>query len=314
VALCVSFGACKRQERDANAPPADHAPDATAIDLTRLSSDWGTQQRVLRRPFAEIANRLGALRFEAKTRFVFSRGGQEHEQQDAYALTHDATGNVHVLLDTQKSSLEFYLMPGTLYVRHDRGQLRRRPRHDLDTESWCDLAFAPLPQILEPFGRRVRFLAPRPAKVLGRDALRVKLGLAPQDGAVGQDGSSESAAPAENLPRAAPASLPVPALARWRELAEPLGLEGRLWIDSATAVVLRAQIKGRIEIADRRVRPTQLSLSYDGAMTAIGDVPQVKPLGKAVDEFTRGPADRDLLGFFRDHLEPEKADTDQPVP
>ncbi len=272
-----------------SAGPGIREHDLSEIELDNFVADATTRTRVLYMPFAEAAARLGSLEFEARSELVFSRGGEEVEQNDIYAVTQDSLGNFHVVLDTPHSQIEFFLVGETVYVRHDKGHLRQKPRRDIDADAWCELAFSSARQALEVFRPRLTFSDPTPDKSTPRPSIRYTLSLA--DGEV-------DAGP----PRAVPATrLPVPPPARWRELARPLDLRGHLWVDYATGVVTRVDLAGRVEIADRQVRPTQLSLRFESAITNAAKVAPVRP-GPAVSEFRRERRPRDPLSFFRDHL------------
>lgn len=287
--------------REKATPSADQVArdhDLSEINLDNFVTDPATRTRVLYMPFGEAAARLGSLKFEARSEFLFSRGGQEVEQNDISVVTQDSLGNFHVMLDTPHSQIEFFLVGETVYVRHDKGHLREKPRRDIDAEAWCELAFASTQQVLEFFRPRLTFTDPTPDKSTPRPSIRFTLSLA--------EGEVAAAPP----PAAPNTRLPVPPPARWRELARPLDLRGHIWIDYATGVVSRVDLAGRIEIADRQVRPTQLSLRFESAITDAAKVAPVRP-GPAVPEFRRKRRPIDPLSFFRDHLPKEELEKDE---
>lgn len=259
------------------------------IDLNDFAPSLTTQRRVLHMQFGEAAARLGSLRFKAQSEMSFRRGNDSYEQRDDFLAEQDASGNFHVKLGTPRGQVEVYLVGESFFVRQDQGRLRNKPRREVEAEAWCDLAFASLRQSLELFRPGLTFNAAGAEDVGGRPAVHYRLSL-------GEPPQTEALPPP-------PVVLPVSPPAKWRELARPLDLKGSLWVDSQTGVVLKADISGRLEIADRDVRPTQLTVRYRGAMEAIG---KVEPLEAppSVPEYRREAPPRDLLSFFRDHLPP----------
>jgi hypothetical protein len=287
-------GGCSGEDDRPPFEPGRKAYDVSPIDITRFATDPAVRRRVLHMPFGEAAERLGSLRFHAESDFDFTRGGDTYEQRDVYGVRQDPSGNFHVHLVTPVSEVEFALVGEDVYVRHDRGKLRMKPRREVDTETWTELAFSSVHQSLDLFRPRLAFVDPQPDEIAGRAATRVRLALA-------EGPTAEAARPATSI-------LPVGPPARWRELATPLDLSGTLWLDTATGVVLRVELKGRVEVADREVRPTQLTVSYRATVSEIGEVTEI-PVGEAIDEYRRTVPPRDDLAFFRDLLPPPEAKT-----
>ncbi|MBI3180480.1 MAG: hypothetical protein HYZ27_12515, partial [Deltaproteobacteria bacterium] len=216
-------------------------------------------------------------------------------QHDVYRARQDSRGDLHAVLDTPQSQVEVFLVGETLYVRHDEGHLRMKSRRDVDNEPWTEIAFGSWQQALALFGRRLGLSDPTPEPVAGREAVRYSLALVEPERAV-----------AWPLSRPAHFRLPVAAPARWREQATPLDVRGHLWLDLASGVVTRLSLSGRLEIADRAVRPTQLTVHYEGAVSDVGKVAAIKP-PTAIPEIRRDKRPSDPLGFFREHL-------DEPAP
>jgi hypothetical protein len=276
--------ACKNEARHAE-PTSKSAASLSRIDVAAFPQNPQVASRILRMPFGEAADRLGSLSFEARSFFVFNRGGEEREQTHIGRLTQDAAGNFYVGIDSGSNQVELYLIGESVYVRQEKGHLRRKPRREAGTESWRDLVWSSIQQTLGMFTPRLRFIDPRPENTAGRPAIRYRIALEPE----GENGVELPPIP-PGLP-AAPAS-------RWRELGRPLAATGNLWLDSATGVVLKLRLEGRLEVSDRDVRPTQLTLRFDGAVSKVGAVtPVVAP--DSVPEFERTPPPGDVLGFFR---------------
>ncbi|MBI5508732.1 MAG: hypothetical protein HY903_08255 [Deltaproteobacteria bacterium] len=298
VLLTLAVGGCKKPAVSTTPRSGKPSYDVGAIDLTAFPADPAVFGRVLLMPFGEAAARLASLKFTARSTFVFSRGTEEYEQNDVSVVVQDSQSNFHVVLDTPENETEVYLIGETLYVRQDRGYLRSKPRRDLEPEFWTEVAFASMREALSLFSPKLRLAEPRPEVVAGRNATRYSLSLATKP---------EEATP---VPTALPRPiLPVAPPSRWRELARPLDLQGALWIDATTGVMMRLQLEGQLEIADRQVRPTQLQVRFDAGITEVGKVAAVKA-PDSIPEFRRVDRPKNLLGFFSEYLEP---DTDKPA-
>ena len=222
------------------------------------------------------------------------RGAQEYAQDDTYLLLLDANGNSQVLLTTPTSQLEVTRLGEDLFVRFDRGHLRRKTRRDMDAQRPPQQVLQALAQCLQPFGRAV--LGPaEPTRVGNRDASRYPLQLPPE---------AAAGTPLENPPTlAASTASTTPVVAGWRALARPQELSGAITLDAASGLPLAAEIDGRLEVADRPQEPTQMHLSCSLKVSELGRQPTLK-MPRAIPEYRRAARYRDPLGFFRDQLPP----------
>jgi hypothetical protein len=290
--VLAALTACKGK---GDATIARHKPvsfDTQKLDIDDFAEDAGVQRRVLYMPFGEAAARLGSLRYEAKSSFTFTRGTQDYDQADAYLAEQDSQENTHVLLDTPVSQIEVYVVDHETYVRQDKGQLRKSDRREMQAPTWTDIAWSSLPQALEVFRPRLRFTNQRQDTVAGRECDRYDLALGPSEP---QDKVKIEALPTTQLPVTPPAS--------WREMATALGVSGSVWIDRETGVPMKLTLTGKLEVPDREVRPTQLSITYEGAVAKVGEVGSIKA-PKSRPEFRVSPPQPDPLAFFREHLPP----------
>lgn len=278
---------------EAAAPMGREAFDTSGIALGNFGQDAATQRRVLHMSLGESAARLGALRYNATSSFVFSRGGEDVEQRDTAMAIIDSKGNYQVRLQTPRSQIEVYLVDDATYIRQDRGQLRKKSRREVDAEQWLHLAASGLPETLLIFHPRLQFSEPQTTRYAGREALHFRMSLSDVGAQPGP--TTKTALPPPRLPVAPPS--------KWRELARPLSLSGEMWLDRRTGVVLGAKVAGRVEIADRDVRPTQLEVAFESALRDLGTA-TVGKVPPHVPEFRREVPVRDFLSFFRDHLPP----------
>lgn len=290
VAGFVSACSASGPRDDAGAQRAGQ-PEDRPIAVAKLSDSPSVQARVLRMAFADVAKRLGSLRYEAESHFEFSRDTREVSQRDHYDIARDASGNVHVVLDTNKKKTEIYVVGETLYVRHDAGPMRRKSRQQVYADRWPELAWSSLRDSIRVFRPYITFGAKTPTNFAGRQASRFRLGLA--------DAPQRVAPPQPRKPTDAP--IAVNPLASWRMRASPLDLNGTLTVDDATGVPLALELEGRVEIADRQVRPTQLRFEFDGQLKDIAEVAAIEP-PPSRPEFERAKPPHEPLSFFREHL------------
>jgi hypothetical protein len=287
--LAIAIVACGKgaeRRREDDRPQVDHTP----IDITGFPADRDVTSRIIHMPFAAAAARMGSLTFESRAYFVFSRASEEQEQSSLARITEDSRGNRQVLLDTGLNQVEWYRVGEEVFVRQDKGRLRKKSRREADAESFTELGWSSVYQSLALFRQRLRFIDAHPEALGGRQTVRYRLTLA-----------EEGDATAPQVPEPPPTNLPVAPPARWRELARPLSVTGNLWIDAATGVLIKLKLEGRFEIPDRDVRPTQLLVRHDSVVINVGKVkPVVAP--EAVPEYRREPAPGDTLSFFREEL------------
>lgn len=280
--------------------PAEHDVTSESIHgmesilLEQFASNPSVQGQVFSVSFEEAATRLGALRFEAQVQFLFSRGNDEVDQRDIYFAEQDAFGHRHVRLDTPHSQIEYYLLGETAYIRLDKGRLRNKPRRDMGHQAWAEIAFSSCRQLLQIFDNRLQFKQRDFEVSPARPTLRFDLSLS--------DKSTETGLSRIDMHTN---ELPYVPLAEWRNKAQPLDLQGELILDQATGVMLGAFFEGRLEIADRPVRPTELWVRYDAKISHIGKVPVIRP-PQSIPEYTRKRQVRDRLSFFRDRLNQEE--------
>jgi hypothetical protein len=289
--LATLPGACKRRSGTVHVPPAKSAYDTAPLRVEAFEQDPNVRRHIIGMPYGEAALRLGTLKFEADSSFVFSRGGQELEQADTYRIQQDGNGNLHAVNSTPTGDLEVLVLGEAVYVRNNRGQLRQKSRRDIDVDEVPATGFASLVETLDLFPGAT-FIDPRSESVGGRPATRYRVKLT--------GAASKEAA----LPRPGPSPLPLRAPSAWRETAKPLDLTGTLAVDAATGVVLRAELAGRLEVQDRPVRPTQLTIRYRSLVSDVGRVPAFKVPARTVAEYRRATHPRDPLAFFRDQLPP----------
>lgn len=247
-------------------------------------------------PFGEAAERLGSLTFDSTAHLRFSRGNKEVDERSTGHIEQDAAGDFYVRQTTQSHSVEAYQVGDFMYVRQDTGKLRKKPRRQINTDVWPQRVHKGLREALELFQPHIRLSPGESATAAGRSVIKYRLELIDNK----QAGTTDSR-------RLAPLhSKSFTPHSRWRELGKPLQLEGYLSVDSQTGVVVAAEVAGRIEVKDRDIRPTGLTVSYTATVSAIGSTADLQ-VPESVPEMERHKPPREPLSFFADQLpeEPE---------
>ncbi|MEZ4270541.1 MAG: hypothetical protein R3C68_03620 [Myxococcota bacterium] len=93
------------------------------LDATVIDSDANMRRRILSATLQNSIERLGPLRFTAKSRFKFSRAGDHYEQEDTYDVRQDAGGNFYVALNAADKKVELYQVGQEIFIRQDRGPM-----------------------------------------------------------------------------------------------------------------------------------------------------------------------------------------------
>lgn len=260
------------------------------IAADHLDSELELRNAVLTMPFGEVAARLGSLRFEATSRMRFSQGSRQLEQTDRYSTHRDDRGNFHTVVETQQGRVEVIGIDDDFFVRQNQGHFRRKPNREVQSqERWEELAWSSFRGAFEPFFGRLVLETGRRETLNGRRSLRYRLRLA-----------RDASTPGPVRLRGGALASPPPSI--WREHAEALALQGDVWVDDETAVVLKADFEGRLQLGDQGLSRRELTLSYQGAVVAIGAAPRVEAPKRSLAEFGRQARPADRLSFFRDRI------------
>lgn len=281
-------------------------------DPTQLLADFAThasaRQALLGVPFAKVADQFGALQFKAESDFTFSRAdGTTYSQTNQALVIHDGLGHVHVRLNTPRAQLEAYVMDQLVYVRKDKGNLRKERRHDTQADTWQDTAFASMHQSLALFEQNSTWRQESTQeKVSGRKAIKFSMRVTPMQNA---------AQVAEKMPCApsgTPSASPSATATHWLQCATPQELDGTVWLDAATGIPLQVQLVGTLVMTDPQT--TRLQLHYNAHISAIGTAGPVRfDATHAIDDERTPPRAKDPLAFFRTQL-PSTPSTPLPEP
>lgn len=263
---------------------AEQAP----IDTSLFSTDGNTEHRTLYMRADEAARRLQSFQFEAESTWSVVRDDKLHEQLDRYKVQYDALGNRSYLLETPKEINTAYLHDGQFYVRHNLGRLRQKAPRGVGLDDWGEIAFSSLRQTLALFRPELSFEQGNVTKLGEREVIRVRLGL--------REDPVESQLMGLPSPTRA-----IPSVASWREKAKPKFIKGHLLLDRNTGVILRADIKGELEVP-REPSALIIGVHYQSGITGIGSTKPLPEPKKSIKELRRKRPPHQMLSFFSKHL------------
>ena len=261
--------------------PEDPPPVVASAQEKLASDQLGTEarlaQRVLSMGAAEVTERLGPNRFTGDVTFEWSSAGQRVKLSETRLLESaggGVGGDFHARLDNSRDQgLEVVRVHGQVFARSKYGKFRLRQRDRGIAERTREDSAGALRELVELFQRRIQLVPQGSVAVDGRPAYRYEIRLAESPG-----------------PNIQPASLPAAAYARggaddttrrrrlFSDKRQPRALTGELFVDAATAVVLRARLDGRLEVpAQAGVPAAQLHVLLEEHIQDVGKTPALRP-------------------------------------
>jgi hypothetical protein len=258
-------------------PPAVVASAQEKLAADQLGTEARLAQRVLTMGAAEMTERLGPNRFTGDVSFDWSSAGQRVKLSETRLLESAAGGvggDFHARLDNSRDQgLEVVRVRGQVFARSKYGKFRLRQRDRGIAERTREDTAGALRELVELFDRRIHLVPQGSVAVDGRPAYRYEVRLADSAG-----------------PSVQPVSLPAPAYARggaddttrrrrlFSDKRQPRSLSGELFVDAATAVVLRARLDGKLDVpAQPGVPAAQLHVQLEERIQDVGKSPTLRP-------------------------------------
>jgi len=279
-------------------PPKVVASAAEHLAPEQLGDDGRLAQRVLTMGAAEMAERLGAHRFDATISFDWSTPSEApvklSETRLLEAGARGVNGDFHARVDNSEDvGLEVIRVNGEVYARNRFGKFRLRRRDRGMAERTREDVVAPLRELDILFDRRFKLLPQGLVTYEGRPALRYEVSLS----------ASAPQPPPANLPPLLSARGGVDETTR-RRLAflaakNPRALKGEVFVDQATGVVVRASVAGRLEVPGAAAaKPATLKVSLEQRVSRIGQVPPLHAPAGALPDVDKPPGIADALDRF----------------
>jgi len=259
------------------------------IDLEQLSSDPEALARVLSMPFVELAERLPPFTFQCEAEMSFTQGTKNFRQLDEHRYSEDEAQNFHATIrSAENKEINVWLQDGDLFIRRDKGKIRRSPRRDIEIEKWGELALSPQSHSFELFYPYLSVEPKGDEDFEGRKVRRFSLKL------------NKAPTPLKasyRLPRPETRLAPV---AGWREKAQPIDVDGFILIDLEYKVVVQSSFRGRLKITSSAEQDSETELMVRFESTILDNPDQVSTAGLShiVEEVSRARPKKGNLGFY----------------
>jgi len=294
--------ACKRRSpKPVHVPQMAQGFDASPIDVADLTTHAAARRHVLNMGAPEWGARLGSFALRAQTTITVSQNNNPVSQrQHTTVYVRDADGSSHLQAGNADHQLELIAVGDKAYVRQDKGHLRSKRRQEVDEVEMIEAAASALRQMLQHF-TGATLVQGTQATWEGRAALRYEVELSEHP-----DPTSE--------PEPSLALLPIAPPSRWREEAKHAHLDGKVVVDEATGVVVKADVVGSMTLTGPTGQPLTLVLRCVHTLTEIGTVSKVREPAESISEIRRPTRPRAPLSFFREAQAPKASGAANPAP
>ncbi|GMU60061.1 MAG: hypothetical protein AMXMBFR34_18240 [Myxococcaceae bacterium] len=291
IALVLSLSACSDQVDKAakkrifspEDPPQAVAAASEKLPPQDVAEKPAVARRVLGMSAAEATERIGAHRYVATINWEWSAaagtGGKTVRLKESRALLAGAGGMsgdfFATLSNTNNMGLEVMRVGGKVYARSTygkdgAGKFRQRLRDRGMAERMRDEAFGAVRDFDQLFRGRLKLVAQGTSSFEGRTAWKYVVSLADA---------------AEETPSALPPLLEpkggVDDTTRRRrafyEQRAPKSLQGEIYVDADTSVVLKAHLDGRMGVTGTDGgADAELRLALDSSMSDLGKSPRIE--------------------------------------
>lgn len=246
-------------------PPQDAATDA------RLA------RRILGMGAAETTQRLGAHKYHATVTFEWTHGQRSLKLEEVRTLRAGPggyDGDFHATLENSRDQgMEVLRADGQVYARNRYGKFRHRSRDRGLAERTREEVFGTLRDVDGLFGGRIALQPKGTAMIEGRTAWRYDVVLGPvrEGGSAAMGGK---ALPGIQFARSG-VDEDTKRRLRFMEEREPVTLEGEVFVDAETSVVLKSRLAGTLTAPGEETGRLALRLSMTSSVTEIGSDPKL---------------------------------------
>jgi hypothetical protein len=253
-------------------PPQAVAAAAQKIPPQDVADKADVARHVLQMSAAEATERIGAHKFTAKITFEWSGNGRSTrliEDRTLLAGPGGVSGDFHAIQsNSSDQGFEVLRVHGDVYARSKYGKFRQRLRDRGMAERVRNETYGAIRDFDALFKGRLKLTQAGTETVAGRTAWKYSVSLGPPLA------DSDRALPPPPSPKNGPDDTTRRRLAFY-ELREPRTLQGAVWVDADTAVVLQTNLDGRLGVAADG-GSADLWLVLKSALTDIGVDPKLK--------------------------------------
>ena len=270
-------------------PAAAAGPSSLALDALAFARDRAHRLATVGLGVHDLAARLGPAELSVLTSMTLAHQRRSYAQDDQARLAWDNEAGLCLQVTSGPMALEAMRVGEALFVRYNRGQMRRKSGGDMDIDQLANQTSGSVAQallLLEP----LTVDAAEAVTYEHRDAVRFRLAARERP---------PLAAGAEAPTPQVPASLIALIPSGWRARLDQRSVDGFVVVDRATGVLLQAEIDARAHIVHAQVADTALTYRLRHHLRRIGQQELIAPPA-SVPEFRRLSHPRDPLAFFRD--------------
>jgi hypothetical protein len=260
-------------------PPKVVATAAEKLSVANMPSDPQVSRRVLQMSAAELTERLGSHQMKSSLGFEWSaKEGKQVKLTEVRTVVAGAggvNGDFHATLENSRDQgLEVIRTQGQVFARSRYGKFRQRLRDRGMSERERDEMSGALRDFYSLFDGKLAFSDQGSTQLEGRETRKFTVSLASK-------GVEE--VERKDLPDLVKAKNGVDPTTR-RRLAFFEGrlaksIDGALWVDEDTGVVLKAQLSGRLNAVGPQGtgEDAQLRVTLDHALSQVGKPVALKP-------------------------------------
>jgi hypothetical protein len=220
-----------------------------------------------------MTERLGPHRYTANISFDWSQAGRSvrlEEKRSLKAGEGGVNGDFHALLENSRDlGLEVLRVNGRVYARSRYGKFRQRLRDRGMAERERDEVQGALRDVYSLFQGRMQLTPDGSVRLSGREALKFRVSL----------GQAADKGESLELPDAGFAKTGLDASSGLRldfyNRREAKALQGDVWVDAETSVVLKAKLEGKLAVP-REKGASLLRLSLSSQVSDFGKNPRLK--------------------------------------
>ena len=270
--------------------------------MDHLPDDPKLARRVLGMGAAEATERLGSFSYKATVRFQWSAPStlSLSEERSLTAGVGGVKGDFHAVIDNSRDQgLEVLRSEGRIFAKSRYGTLRERKRDRGMAERAREETFGSLRDVSALFGGNMKLEPRGQVSYEGRSALRFVVSLA-NPGTPPPASAATSSLPPPVSPKGAANDESTQRRLSFFERRQPVSLNGELWIDAESAVVVRAKLDGTLKVPPGAVatKEATVQVTLDSEISEVGKVGKIPPPEHFIPDADKPPGIAEALERF----------------
>lgn len=292
IALCAVAGckdpvdqAAKKRIFSAEDPPQAVAAASQKLPPEEAAEDFAISRRILEMGAAETTERIGPHTYSATVTWEWSQSGKNVRLKEARELLSGPGGVsgdfIARMSNTNDQGVEVLRVGGKVfarstYGRDGAGRFRQRLRDRGMAERMREEASGALRDFDLLFNGRLKLAAQGTSTLEGRTAWKYVVSLGPPPKETG------ATLPPVQKPKSGKVDATTALRQHFYDAREPRALQGEVYVDADTSVVIKARLDGRIGVkgdatdGGEPMADAELHLVLDSSLTGIGRAPVIE--------------------------------------